>query len=194
MRILSSLVACAAVVVTAGLVVILGGLADVAATSPHAPLTRWVLETAMENAVERRAAGLRPPGSLDSPERIRAGARAYDAMCVACHGAPGQKPGILAEGLRPAPPPLAEEAHEWTAGELFWITRHGVKMTGMPAFGPTHEDAQLWEIVAFVRRLPQLGPAEYRALTRNEAEGSGAEGHDHRHDAASRAGPRDGRV
>jgi mono/diheme cytochrome c family protein len=150
------------------------GLAPVAATEPHWEMTRWVLSTAMERGVQRRALDVAVPDDLDLPARVRAGASAYDAMCAVCHGAPGVEPGALVEGLLPGPPELAEEAEEWTAAELFWITKHGIRMTGMAAFGPTHEDSQIWDIVAFLQRLPYMSASEYRSLA-----GAGAQAHHH---------------
>lgn len=161
------------------------GLPDVAATTPHWRVTEWILSTTMENSVERRAASVSAPEDLDAPSRIRAGAQAYEEMCALCHAAPGRKAGEIAEGLRPEPPELAEEIHEWGPAELFWITKHGVRMTGMPAFGPTHSDRELWDLVAFLRRLPEISVPEYRALVKGAAgsepthEHGGNHGDDH---------------
>lgn len=156
----------------AGLGAIALGLPDVAATTPHWSITRWVLSTTMEHGVRRRATGTSVPADLDEPARIRAGAAEYHEMCVACHGAPGSGASEIAKGLLPEPPKLAQAAKEWSAAELFWITKHGVRMTGMPAFGPTHPDRKIWDVVAFVHRLPAMSPAEYRSLT--EDPGGGA--------------------
>lgn len=169
MKLLATLAALAALGIAVALATIQLGLAPVAATEPHWKVTRWVLSTAMEKAVERQAAGIAVPGDLDDPERIRAGAAEYDEMCVACHAAPGTRAAEFAEGLLPEAPELAEEAEEWGPAELFWITRHGVRMTGMAAFGPTHSDAELWDVVAFVRQLPEMSPAGYRALVESAA-------------------------
>ncbi len=157
-----------------GLAFMYSGLADVAATSAHWPLTRWILATTMESAVERHAAAIVVPASLDLDERVRAGAVAYDAMCASCHGAPGVEAGVVGKGLNPEPPDLATLADEWSAGEIYWITEHGIRMTGMPAFGPTHSDEEIWEVVALVKRLPRMSPAEYHALLPPH-------GHEHRH-------------
>jgi mono/diheme cytochrome c family protein len=140
------------------------GLADVAATSPHWAVTRWVLATTMRKSVERQAAGIVVPMALDDDEHVGAGAVEYEEMCASCHGAPGVEPGVVGKGLNPEPPDLADEANEWSAAEIFWITKHGVRMTGMPAFGPTHSDEEIWDVVALVKRLPPMSPAEYRAL------------------------------
>lgn len=154
------------------------GLPDVAATTPHWSVTEWVLATAMERSVRRRARAISMPGDLDDPARIRAGASAYDDMCAACHGAPGAAVDAAAEGLLPRPPELDEEAAEWSAAELFWITKHGVRMTGMPAFGPTHSDREIWDIVAFLRELPGTSASEYRSLVAR-ARGHPTHGHVH---------------
>lgn len=154
------------------------GLPDVAATTPHWRITKWALSTTMERAVQRRAAEISVPASLDEPARIRAGASAYDAMCVSCHAAPGVDAGVVAEGLLPTPPELSGEAAEWRANELFWITKHGIRMTGMPAFGPTHTDPEIWDIVAFLKKLPTLSASEYRSWTRGAGDGRH---HEHGH-------------
>ena len=71
---------------------------------------------------------------------------------------------MIGEGLNPEPPDLSEEAAHMTPQELFWITQNGIKMTGMPAFGPTHSDEELWAMVAFMQKLPDLSPEKYKAM------------------------------
>nr|WP_269748184.1 cytochrome c [Alteripontixanthobacter muriae] len=106
---------------------------------------------------------------------VEAGAGAYKGMCAHCHGGVGDSRAIWARTMRPIPPPLARVAPEWSAEEVFWIVKHGVKMSGMPAFGPTHEDQSLWEIAAFVKQLPEMSAAEYAAYE----DSHGGEGHSH---------------
>ncbi len=183
MRILVVLLILAAAAAGGGFGFVFSGLADVAATSPHWAITEWILSTAMEHSVRRRANDIEPPALLEEDARVRAGALAYDDMCASCHGAPGAEPGVVGEGLNPAPPELAAEEEEWSAAELFWITKHGVRMTGMPAFGPTHADEELWEIVALVRQLPGMSPAQYRALVGSDAEGDRDPSHGHEHES-----------
>ena len=161
---------------------VFSGLADVAATSPHWAVTRWFLAAAMERSVKRHARGIEPPADLDQDARVRSGARAYDAMCVGCHGAPGVEPDVVGKGLNPEPPDLARVASKWKPSELFWITSNGVRMTGMPAFGPTHSDEELWELVAFVARLPRLSSADYAVLRSEEEPDAHRHHHHHRHE------------
>jgi mono/diheme cytochrome c family protein len=109
----------------------------------------------------RRAQAVSVP-RLDDERRRLAGAGDYDAMCAGCHGAPGREPGAVGKGLNPAPPDLAESASHLTDAELFWVTKHGIRMTGMPAWGATHSDHDLVWVVAFIRELPRLEAEQYR--------------------------------
>lgn len=157
----------------AGLVVYAGAY-DIAATDRHAGPVRWMLDTAMQRSVERQAEGIAPPQAF-TEEQVRQGVASFEAMCVHCHGAPGKDPQEWAQGLRPAPPRLSEAAGQWSRAELFWIVGNGIKMSGMPAFGPSHEDGDIWSIVALLERLPELDGAAYARLA-SEAEGSGHHG------------------
>lgn len=166
--------------VTAFLVLVLlalGGLAfmysggyNVAATEGHSGLVQWALETTKDRSIRTRGDNAPEPPPFDSA-LIVAGFDGFRDMCVQCHGAPGADPGVNGQGLYPKPPELGGEAHEFTDGELFWITKHGVKFTGMPAFGPTHADRDLWAVVAFIREMEEMSPDEYqRRVAEREAE------------------------
>ena len=90
----------------------------------------------------------------------------YKEMCELCHGGPGKEPSEVGKGLRPQPPSLVKAAPELRDTEIFWVVKHGIRMTGMPAFGLTHPDAELWEVVALVRSLPSTSPREYDKTAR----------------------------
>lgn len=141
------------------LLAVYAGSYNIAATEDHSPFVRWMLETTMENSVKRQA------GSIEAPEftqeMIASGAAEYKSMCEACHGGPGVDPDSWSRGLLPQPPKLHEVADEWEANEIFWLVKHGVKMTGMPAFGENHGDDELWAVAAFVTRLAEMTEEEY---------------------------------
>lgn len=145
-----------------GLGVIYTGAYDVAATSGHGGLVEWALNTLQHSSVSMRADEVQGRVPTDSAALVH-GFEHYHAMCVTCHGAPGVDRGELGQGMAPTPPELADEADEWSDAELFWITKHGIKLAGMPAFGPTHSDEEIWAIAGFVRMLPEMSPAEYQA-------------------------------
>ena len=160
MKVLLGAALALAVLVAGLLVYVFVGGYNVAATEPHTGVGEWLLETAMDRSIRTRAADLEVP-EPDSAIMNEAFLHFHE-MCVVCHGAPGIEPSEIGRGLMPNPPELSEEAEEWSPAELFWITKHGIKLAGMPAFGPTHSDEQLWGIVHIVRRLPETTPAEYR--------------------------------
>lgn len=143
--------------------VYLGGY-NIAATEEHSSFTRWVLDTNFHQSVEGGGASVSGPEQL-TPEMAAAGASPYKEMCQHCHSAPGGERASWAEGMRPLPPHLTEAAAEWEPSEVFWLVKHGAKMTGMPAFGPSHSDEDIWNIVAFVKRLPAMTSREYERLT-----------------------------
>ena len=87
-----------------------------------------------------------------------------------CHGAPGVKPKPWVV-LTPDPPDLSTAVRKWTDAQLYWIVKHGIKMSGMPAFGPSHSEEELWGIVAFLRKLPGMAPEEYERLTGHQGGG-----------------------
>jgi mono/diheme cytochrome c family protein len=150
--------------IAAGVAFIYSGFYPVAATVPHNPVIAWVLDTTMENSVRYHATDLSPPFPIDDPQLIRQGAGLYHEDCQVCHGGPGVERSELAKGLLPEPPDLGKAADEWTPAELHWIVKHGIKMTGMPAWGPTHTDPELWALVAFIRRLDKFTPEQFKAL------------------------------
>lgn len=159
-----------------GLALIYSGAYDVAATAPHLGVVRWALNTTQERSVAARADGVGEPLPVD-PAALRDAFVHYGEMCAVCHGAPGEERGDFGRGMNPRPPRLERVADEWSDREVFWILRNGIKMAGMPAFGATHSDEELWALAAAVRRLPELSEEEYRRLS--EAGGGGGEGHSH---------------
>jgi cytochrome c553 len=70
--------------------------------------------------------------------------------------------------MLPPPPDLGERARTRTEAQLFYVVKHGIKMTGMPAWPAQQRDDEVWAMVAFVRRLPGMGRDEYERLTRGE--------------------------
>lgn len=148
------------------------GSYNVAASEDHGEFTRWFLETTMHNSVSSHAADINAPERF-TEQSVVLGAREYAAMCEHCHGAPGKRKASWAEGMLPQPPHLPDAVPEWEVNEVFWLVKHGVKMSGMPSFGLDHEDETLWNITAFVMQLPAMTEEEYNRLT---ASSSGAGG------------------
>jgi mono/diheme cytochrome c family protein len=121
------------------------------------------METARMRSIEAHAAGITPPPGYNAPDQIGAGVDHFAAHCAVCHGAPGVPRGDIAKGLYPLPPDLAVAVRDYGPGELFWVLKHGIKMTGMPSWAD-HSDDELWATVAFIEQLPGMSEAGYAHL------------------------------
>ena len=154
------------------------GFYDVGADRPHTAPVRALLTVLRDRSIERHAAGIVVPG-LDDPARVHEGAEHYSAMCVDCHLAPGITVSEIRVGLLPHPPNLAQVSID--PGTAFWAIKHGIKASGMPAWGQTHDDEEIWNIVSFVHQLPHMTPDQYRAITTAAVEDADA-GDEHHHE------------
>ncbi|MBW8878876.1 MAG: cytochrome c [Acidobacteria bacterium] len=192
MKTIRILVVVLVLLVLAGVAFMYSGLYDVAASTPDNGLLKTILETTRDRSVAHRLEGITPP-NLDDPQRIQTGLAHYHEMCATCHGAPGVKISEIGQGLNPYPPELAARRGAGDPRESFWIVKNGLKMTGMPSFGVTHSDEEIWAIVAFLRRMPKLKPEEYKAMVKQAGLGApGEENEAHEHGApANQARPVD---
>ncbi|HEX9072009.1 MAG TPA: cytochrome c [Pseudolabrys sp.] len=146
------------------------GAYNIAADDPHSSTVYWLTSTIRARSIAVRASNITIPVDLSDPKRIAAGAAEYDEMCSGCHLAPGMEKTEISKGLYPKAAEFSR-ANDLTPAEKFWVMKHGIKMTGMPAWGPTHDDNLLWDIVAFMQKLPTLSPQEYQAIVKSTAEG-----------------------
>ena len=137
------------------------GIYDVSATTPDSALVYWATHQTMEHAVAARLSDNVVPVGLDLPATIAQGDALFAANCAVCHGRPGADPSAIAQGLNPKPPDLYRADREPDAQENFQFIKHGIKMTGMPAFGPTQTEDQVWALVAFLNGLPGISEAEF---------------------------------
>jgi len=151
------------VMALAGALFVASGTYDIAAATPHWPITSWVMQQTRNRSIAMHAAGIQVPPGLDDPQKVAIGTEHFAAHCANCHGAPGVPRSEAAEGLYPRPPDLAHAPAHYTPAELFWILRNGIKMTGMPSWSD-HSDDELWATVAFIEKLPGMTEADYGKL------------------------------
>jgi mono/diheme cytochrome c family protein len=131
------------------------------------------------------AQGQRAVNPIASNAEVLGRARAHFAdHCAWCHANDGSGETTIGRNLYPKAPDMRQKATQSLSdGQIFWIIKNGVRLTGMPAWGAnTKEDDRVtWELVHFIRRLPQLTPeelAEMRGLnpkSRDEYEAEEAE-------------------
>lgn len=173
-------------VVTAGIVVV-AGVVDVGADTPHSPLTYQALAFARERSIASRAADIQVPADFADPERVRRGAGNYAAMCANCHLSPEAPDSEIRKGLYPTPPNLSEKPASPSSRDAardFWIIKHGIKASGMPAWSKGGmEDEAIWDMASFLQKMPLQSASAYEQLVA-ESDGhshGSLEGHDHGH-------------
>lgn len=176
-KILLGILAALGLGATTGVIVITSGVIDVGADTPHSPVVHQILNYAREQSIARSAASIKVPDTLNDPERVRRGAGNYDAMCVNCHLAPGLPDSEIRQGLYPQPPDLSlkpDAPLELSASRWFWVIKHGIKASGMPAWSKGGvDDEAIWDLVALLQKMPALSNADYEQLV------AASEGHSH---------------
>ena len=164
MKVLAGILIGIVIVLLGAVLVAWMGVCDVGAVAPPSKFEQRIANFALKRSVSRRAPRTANPLAA-SPEVWRAGLAHYKENCVMCHGAPGVEESEFGQGLNPPAPDLTLPAiQKMSDGELFWIVSNGIRMTGMPAFSPTHKPEEVWTVVAFVRHLPELSDEEQKAL------------------------------
>jgi Cytochrome C oxidase, cbb3-type, subunit III len=164
MKILAFIGVVAIIAVIAAAVIFFGGFYSVAGTAEDPGFLNWALAYYRQASINRYASET-PPMALDNPAAVQAGARAFATRgCENCHGAPGVNWAKFSEGLRPDPPDLKEIVNNREPRQLFWVVKNGIKWTGMPSFGLIEvPDREIWTIVAFLKKLPSVSEADFKA-------------------------------
>ena len=164
---------------------------NIGADDHHTRPVYALLQALRERSIERHAADLTVP-DLDDEQLVLKGAGQYAAMCTGCHLAPGMAENEMRPGLYPQPPQLAKFRPD--PREAFWVIKHGIKMSAMPAWGGSHDDATIWSMVAFLQKLPDMTPAQYKDIVARAPPDEDMDmdddnqGETHPHDAADMKG------
>lgn len=156
------------ILVTAVVLIVAGagfGLSrfSLSALEEPGPMETYLATRAKRWLVGRAAgSGATPPREEDPMSRVR-GQAYFTSSCAPCHGFDGRTPSQLGRSLYPPSPDLGSaEVQAWSNEELFWIVKHGIRMTGMPGFARIHSDEEIWDMVRFLRTLekkPESGQA-----------------------------------
>jgi len=149
---------------SAGAVILLGGLYDVAASNRHWAPVAWLIDVGVDRSVATHSRTVGSVPILADRDREILGARHFELQCAACHGSLSSTPERITRHMLPAPPDLARNVDRWSDRELFWIVQHGLKFTGMPAWTTQDRSDEVWSMVAFLRLLPRLDAMQYAAL------------------------------
>jgi mono/diheme cytochrome c family protein len=159
----------ALVVLALGGVVFIGsGVYNIGADDHHTKIVLAIIQQLRDRSIAARSNSINAH-YVEDPQRIALGARRYAELCVGCHLAPGIMKSDVRQGLYPHPPNLAQEELQ-QAQRAFWIVKHGIKMSAMPAWEKTLDDETIWNVVAFVRKMPDMTPETYRQLSQQHSQ------------------------
>jgi cytochrome c553 len=158
------LAAFAAVVVVGLALFVASGVYNVAASVPHFQITDRFIKFALRRSIATHSTGIDVP-DLSDEGLVRLGAVHFRVGCAPCHGSGADDQNPVVTKMLPSPPPLRNAARDWETEELFWIVRHGLKFTGMPAWAGRDRDDEVWALVAYLEHLPELEEEEPAVLT-----------------------------
>jgi cytochrome c553 len=153
------------IAIVAGALFVWSGVYNVAASSDHWAVTTWVLERVRVQSIATWSAFVEEPPPLDDADLTRLGAAHFEGGCTPCHGRPGEPVNAIVASMLPPPPPLAEAIVDLGTKEIFWIVKHGLKYTAMPAWPAQPRNDEVWAVTSFLTQLPDLPPQDYLDLS-----------------------------
>jgi mono/diheme cytochrome c family protein len=162
LRVTVAVAATFALMAIGGAMFIGSGMYNIGADDHHTKIVLAIIAQLRERSIAARSASIWVPPNLEDPAYVADGAQHFAVLCVGCHLAPGVSKSDLRAGLYPHPPNLAQE-DMLDARKAFWTIKHGIKMSAMPAWGKSLDDQAIWNMVAFVIKLPAMAPEQYQA-------------------------------
>jgi len=164
--------AAAGVTIAGAALLMISGIIPIKASTGHWAITAMLLDFAKVRSVATHSWGITPP-PLDDDFLVIRGAGHYENGCLPCHGGPARVVPPVMSAMTPTPPELRQRLSRWRPEELFSIVKHGIKFTGMPAWPAQQRDDEVWAMVAFLRRLPELDASAYQRLMSGEGRAAG---------------------
>ena len=158
-RFFYGIISCLVFILIVAIVIAFGitklGLVPINADTAPSSLEQRLLPTVVRAAVAREARSETMTYAA-TDDGIRAGEEIYKAMCAQCHGQLNGRPSVLGASFYPPAPQLPGHSSLYTEAQKFWIVKHGIRNTSMPAWGRLLSDRDISQVVAF---LKTLGPA-----------------------------------
>jgi mono/diheme cytochrome c family protein len=157
-KILLGVVLTLALLLLAALMVTRLGLMPVSADGTHSRLEAWIMPVVLHASIVRHASGETNPAPLNE-DNLKAGVDTYKAMCARCHSTPEGESSVYGQSFYPPAPQLPKGMSQYTDSQLFWLIKHGIRNTGMPAWGSMLSDEEIWQIVSLLKNSQDLPPS-----------------------------------
>lgn len=151
------------------------GFAPVATSAPPMPFEERMASMALHATIAKEA-----PSGVPVPAdetNLTAGAQVYREQCAVCHGLTGRPESAAAKGMFPRPPQFFQ-GHGVTddpVGETYWKAKNGIRLTGMPGYGASLSDQQLWQVSLLLAHADKLPASVQTALGASQAIGQTAQ-------------------
>jgi mono/diheme cytochrome c family protein len=149
------------ILLVGGTAFVYSGLYNIGADDHHTRPVFVIMQTLRQRSILAHSQAVAVP-NLEDQQLILKGAGQYAAMCTGCHLKPGMRESEIRPGLYPQPPNLSQVRVD--PKQAFWIIKHGIKMSAMPAWGTSHDDPTIWSMVAFLQKLPGMTPQQYQDM------------------------------
>lgn len=163
----------------ASFAVLWSGVVKLDAAAEHPTWFSAGMHWAYERAITSRAESVKVPTNYPESYTLQHGAASFAAMCTGCHIGPGQQATATSLGLNPPAPIATDLAGHFSTAQLYSVIDRGVFMTGMPAFGPSHDAEEIWHLTRFVEAVATMEAATYTRITAAPAPQDGHTDHSH---------------
>jgi mono/diheme cytochrome c family protein len=150
------------------------GYINFAADQPPSALERHAAMEAVDASTERHAPEMKNP-IAPTEQNLLEGAKLYMNHCAGCHGIPSNADSQFGRSFYPRVPQFFSDAPDMPDNQNFYITKHGIRWTGMPAWGKTLNDTQIWTVTTFLSNIEKLPPAAKKELELNPSAASSPE-------------------
>jgi mono/diheme cytochrome c family protein len=145
------------------------GLYPIGADHPPSGLERSLAGRAMDVYADKHKPDMENPTQLTA-DNLTEGAKEYEEHCAFCHGGAKAKISPMQQKFNPPAPQLINRVPHDPDNWLFWVTKHGVRMTGMPTWDGIMSDEEIWKVVAFIKHSNKLPPETTAAWQKLAAE------------------------
>ena len=134
------------------------GIFAVNADGNHSSIEARLMPIALHSSIARHASGQTNPVET-TEDNLKSAAIVYRATCSQCHGAPNGSPTLMGKSFYPPASQLGAGLNEYSESQLFWVIKHGIRNTGMPAWSGLLPDESIWELVSLLKHRQDLPPS-----------------------------------
>ena len=148
-----------------GMMYIRLGLMPVATSESPLPGEKYIARTALHARI-RKEAPRQAPYQPDETAFLD-GARIYKQNCAFCHGLLKSQTSLAARGMFPYPPQLLQGDDRVTddpVGITYWKVKNGIRLSGMPGFGESLSDREMWDVSWLLAKADKLSAAVQQEL------------------------------